>query len=317
MKLSQAGELRALFQENHQEPPTGQALYDFLMQRGIFTENLYQELEMDSRFVDTHEDVSHTGEVVQLHSHIFYELLYCRSGSLQYLLGSERYRIQPGDILFIPPGVSHRPLFLEQLAEPYARYVVWLSSEFVEQLQQNFPGLLVAEHQARLLRPAGAAQPFLEEVFRRGSQEAARREPGWQAAVTGNTLQLLVHIDRALAAGQRYTPPAERPELLDAVLGYIEAHLAEKITLESTARHFLVSESTISQLFHHKLGVGFYRCVTQRRLISAKALILRGEPMEAVSEAVGFADYSTFYRAFKREYGISPTQYRRMQQAER
>lgn len=313
MKLSQVRSVRTEAEKWAEGPLTSQEVSELCREKGLFDGNMYQELEMDAPFVNTHDDVSRTGEVVQLHSHTFYEILYCRSGSLQYLLGSERYRIQRGDVVLVPPGVSHRPLFLEELAEPYARYVLWISADFAQWIGGSFPGLLAEAGQARVLRPASGAQAFCEELFRRGVQEAARQEAGWQAAVVGNTLQLLAHLGRMQAAGQSYTPPAEKPELLDAVLAYIEDHLADKLMLESAARHFLVSESTISQLFHNKLGVGFYRCVTLRRLIAAKALILRGEPMERVSEAVGFADYSTFYRAFKREYGISPTQYRRMQ----
>ena len=61
------------------------------------------------------------------------------------------------------------------------------------------------------------------------------------------------------------------------------------------------------------MGVSFYRCVTQRRLIAAKALITEGNPLEQVAEMTGFGDYSAFYRAFKQEYGISPRQYRNLQ----
>ena len=89
----------------------------------------------------------------------------------------------------------------------------------------------------------------------------------------------------------------------------------EKITLEDTAKHFYVSVSTITQLFRQKMGTSFYHCVTQQRLISAKALIGEGKALEDVSRAVGFADYSTFYRAFKQEFGISPRQYRKLQEA--
>ena len=81
--------------------------------------NIYQELEMSSRFVDTHRDVSQGGDGVQLHSHTFYEMIYCTGGSTQYLLGTQRYRLRHGDIVLIPPGVSHRPLLAEKMADPY------------------------------------------------------------------------------------------------------------------------------------------------------------------------------------------------------
>jgi AraC-like DNA-binding protein len=64
------------------------------------------------------------------------------------------------------------------------------------------------------------------------------------------------------------------------------------------------------------MGVSFYRCVTQRRLISAKSLIEQEIPLEDVGRRVGFSDYSTFYRAFKKEFGISPRQYRKLQHQE-
>ena len=93
-------------------------------------------------------------------------------------------------------------------------------------------------------------------------------------------------------------------------MAYIEQHLSEKISLNDVSRHFYVSESTISQLFRKKMGVSFYRCVTQRRLISAKNLILQDVLLEDVALQTGFSDYSTFYRAFRGEFGISPRQYR-------
>ena len=109
---------------------------------------------------------------------------------------------------------------------------------------------------------------------------------------------------------------AEKPELLDQVMVYVERHLSEKITLAEVARHLYVSESTITQAFRKRMDVSFYRCVTQRRLISAKALIEKGMTLESVAEQVGFSDYSSFFRAFKQEYGISPRQYRKRQTAQ-
>ena len=68
-------------------------------------------------------------------------------------------------------------------------------------------------------------------------------------------------------------------------------------------------------LFKEKMGVSFYRYVSQRRLIAAKTLIEKGELLENVAAMTGFGDYSGFYRAFRQEYGITPRQYRNLQES--
>ena len=170
--------------------------------------------------------------------------------------------------------------------------------------------------QTNLLRTADTPWEFLGEKIRQGVKEAERREPGWETAVVANTLQLMVQLCRAIQEESMKPLKAEKPELLDQVLAYVETHLAERITLGDIAKHFWVSQSTISQVFRNKMGVSFYRCVTQRRLIAAKSLIIEGLPLEAVGQRVGFSDYSSFYRAFKQEFGISPRQFRKMQETD-
>lgn len=277
--------------------------------------DFYQELEMDSRFVDTYQDISYANAAVQLHSHTFYELLYCRSScGVEYLVGTERYRLQKGDLVFISPGVSHCPILPAHMAEPYIRDVLWISEEFMHTITSNYmdadPELPAA---ATLLRTAGTRWEYIGSLFRNGVTEAQNRQTDWEAAVIANTLMILTHIRRANQDAYSRTLKAEKPELLDQVLAYVEQHLSEKITLADVARHFFISESTVTQTFRKKMGISFYRCVTQWRLIAAKVLIEKGIPMEAVAEQVGFSDYSSFFRAFKQEFGISPRQYRKLQ----
>ena len=190
-----------------------------------------------------------------------------------------------------------------------------MSREFVARLTQAFPfPTAVGWEQPFLLRTAGTSWESLGGHIHASVEEALCRSPGWEAIVAGNTMVLLSLLARALSE-QEGAPlaRAEKPELLERVFAYIEAHLGEQITLAETAKHFWVSESKIRQTFHQKLGVSFYRCVTQRRLIEAKSLIIQGVPLNEVSERVGFADYSTFFRAFKQEYGIAPSQFRELQ----
>lgn len=310
MKLT---ELRSLL---HGMPTDGrlgqQQMYDAMRSAGLEPGSLYQELEMDSRSVNTHRDTSYSNESVYLHSHSFYEVLYCRSsGGVEYLVGSRRYRLQRGDVVFVSPGTSHRPILPEKMPEPYQRDVLWFSQEFIEQLEPFFPSWESANG-SHLLRTADTKWEFLGSLFSRGVTEELQKEPGWELAVLGNTQLLLAQLYRAYTEPCAAAPRAEAPELLDQVLAYVESNLSRRITLKDTARHCFTSESSISHLFRQKMGVSFYRCVIQRRLILAKELIGRNLPMEEVSRQAGFQDYSAFYRAFKQEYGISPNQYRKL-----
>jgi len=316
-KIVKLGALRKLAQTapQLQGPQLQQWLHEQLSGMGLDPSAIYQELEMTSPLVDTHRDVSDSNAHMSLHSHAFYELIYCRNScGAEYLVGSERYRLQAGDIIFVPPGVSHRPLLPEDMAEPYQRYVLWLSGEFMELFFKLF-SYSPSEKLTRsgLLRTGGTAWEQLGELFRAGVQEAERQQDGWEVAVIGNTLQLLIRIKRATDARSIRLMEAEKPELLDRLTAYVEAHYMERIAIGDLSRHFYVSSSTVSHLFQQKLGVSFYRFVTQRRLIAAKALILEGNMLETVSGRVGFSDYSAFYRAFRQEYGISPRQYRSLQ----
>ena len=281
---------------------------------GLDLNVLYQELEMTSRFVDTHRDTSFSNTQVQLHSHTFYELLYCCSNcGAEYLVGPERYRLQRGDIVFIPPGVSHRPLLPEPMEEPYSRYVLWLSTEFIEGYAQLFPyAFSDKQRTVGLLRTTETKWEALGELFRTGIREAEQGADGWEAAVVGNTITLLTQIKRATKERSIRALQAEKPELLDRIMAYIEKQYSTPLSVSETAKKFYVSNSTVSHLFKQKIGVSFYQYVTQRRLIAGKLLIEQGLPMEAAATQTGFSTYSGFYRAFRQEYGISPRQYRKL-----
>lgn len=286
----------------------------YLHSKGFDLSNFYQELEMSSRYVDTHQDITFSSKVVSLHSHTFCEILYCCScQDVEYLVGTARYKLQPGDVVIVAPGVSHKPLLPDAMKEPYKRYILWLSQDFFDFLTAFFPaGEIRSMPQAALLRTAGTKWEHIGKMFLAGIMETECGLDDYEAAIIGNTISLLTHIKRAFLSQGTEHFKAEKPELLDQVLAYIEANLSRKIALETTAKHFYVSPSTITQTFHQKMGTSFYHCVTQRRLIAAKALISEGTNLESVSRAVGFSDYSCFYRAFKKEYGISPRQFSRL-----
>lgn len=90
------------------------------------------------------------------------------------------------------------------------------------------------------------------------------------------------------------------------ILGFIHSNLAQDLSLESVASHFCMSKFNLSHLFKKFCGVSFYQYLLQQRLMVGKELILNGTGAQEASRLCGFRDYSNFYRAFLKEYEISP-----------
>ena len=99
--------------------------------------------------------------------------------------------------------------------------------------------------------------------------------------------------------------------LMEQITIYVQANLAEKITLKRIADQFSVSVSTVTQLFQNKSQSTFHDFLTQLRMDKARTLILQGMPLESVGREIGYRDHSTFYRAFRQTFGISPREYRK------
>ena len=209
----------------------------------------YQELEMDSPYLDVHEDTSYTKDYVTLHSHEFYELLFCRSGNLQYLIGNTRYQIRKNDIILVPPGTSHRPLFLEQLREPYQRTVLWINNDFFETCKQNFfadAGSSQYAPQKQLpyvIRPEGTLLNQIDQLLAALLYEGSTMRLGSELYRMGLFLQLFCLFYRMNDHPQSDIPKPENTGLLDQILNYIELHLSEDLSLASISAQFMVSQS--------------------------------------------------------------------------
>ena len=311
MKLSQVNYLKELLKELPQNLDLVDQIRIISEKTGIRLDTAYQEMEMDDPYVDTHEDPGISPEGINLHSHVFYEILYICSGNIQYLIKTERYQIQPGDIIIVPPGVSHQPILTDLQNGNYRRYVLWLSPLFMKGVMPLFPNYDFSK--PRLLRTFGTKWAVLKDKFHAGILESEQKRPGWNAFVYGNTLELVTMLYRATVDKKSMQLKSEKPELLENILTFIESNLAKTLSLDNIGKRFFVSRSTISNTFRKEMGISFYQYVTQRRLVAAKNLILENIPMEIIAGEVGFSDYSSFYRAFKSEYGISPRQFREQQ----
>ena len=109
---------------------------------------------------------------------------------------------------------------------------------------------------------------------------------------------------------ERPSTAQRKNAMMAKITAYVDEHLQERITLKIISTHCGVSVSTVTQLFQKQTDITFHDFVTNRRMVKADQLIHEGLPLEQVGKTVGYQDHSTFYRAFRQYFGISPREYR-------
>jgi YesN/AraC family two-component response regulator len=84
------------------------------------------------------------------------------------------------------------------------------------------------------------------------------------------------------------------------------------LSLEHVADAVGVHPVTLSRVFKQQTEMNFVRYVVRRRMRDAQSLLLKSDKkINEISEEVGYADYRYFRTLFKKEYGLTPSEYRK------
>lgn len=111
-----------------------------------------------------------------------------------------------------------------------------------------------------------------------------------------------------LAESDRITIP---PVRLKRVIDFIEANLAEPLTLELLAHIAGLSVFHFARVFRRATGLSPYRYVSERRLLRAQRLLMaRDMAVQDIAPLCGFPRHANFTAAFSRARGMSPSRYR-------
>lgn len=108
----------------------------------------------------------------------------------------------------------------------------------------------------------------------------------------------------------------EEPGQLKILLSFMQTekpYLDDKLTLQKLAGQVNLPEKQLSILINQYTGKHFFDFINEFRINDAKEL-LRDQPQLTVLEIVyevGFNSKSSFYTAFKKETGVTPTDYRK------
>jgi AraC-like DNA-binding protein len=248
------------------------------------------------------------------HYHDFNKIVIFISGDVTYLIEGKSYKLRPWDMLLINSRQMHKAAVGS--GEPYERIIIWVNPEFLD--KHNYSGCdlltcfeLCLNRNYNLIR---LDPELLRDARRTLSQlEDACKSESFGSHILKNSLfmQLIVYINRFFlgAVEKIRTDDYEYNDSIGSVLKYINDDLGEDLSIDRLASIFYLSKYHLMHQFRKQTGYTIHNYILQKRLMLALSLFQKSRSFNDISMKCGFSDYSTFMRAFKKMFGLTPRDY--------
>ena len=252
---------------------------------------------------------------VESHTHNYYEFYFFLEGNVDMIIEGDVFSMHPGDLVLIPPKIRHHAEIRNQEL-PYRRFVFWISREYCNRLLELSPDYVYLMQHVEVAGDYVFSNDVItfntiqSKVFALIDEMRSNRF-GRDARISLCVNDLILHLNRIVH--ERNYPRSEKEDknLYQSLAEYIEKNLEGNLSLEHLAEVFYVSKYHIAHTFKDHTGLSIHQYITKKRLTACREAILGGSEITQAYLMFGFGDYSSFYRAFKKEYGISPREFRR------
>lgn len=263
----------------------------------------------------TKRDASHEFNN-ELHYHDFYEVQFYLSEAENGVIGEitingQKRTLMQGCLVLINMFDQHQITITTD--KPYVRYCISFDSSlllFACSDTTNLFNIFSNCAEVKYSRPLTPAQirTFIN-IYNR--HEDLELKNGRDILEKAMILEMFAHIYDMFYDGQEISPTDSRSmEVVTKLIGYIDTHIAEDLSLENLAEYVSFSTFHLSRMFKRYTGTTLNKYIITKRIDKAK-LLLRG-PMSitCVSKEVGFNNYNHFYRTFKNVTGVSPADFK-------
>jgi AraC-like DNA-binding protein/mannose-6-phosphate isomerase-like protein (cupin superfamily) len=242
---------------------------------------------------------------VGVHCHDYYELGYVLEGRATHVVNGQAHEVSPGSVFLLSPADFHA---LDRSGtRPFRMVNAAIDPELVERVLES----VLPAGDLDLPWGTSALPDAAADDVRRIREETSSRGPGWEVLVQSALTGALVELARARevrAVEAETTGVGVNAAHLRRAVRHVERHFREPLTLAQVAAVAHLSPHWFSEQFRHATGDTFQSYLKRRRLQFARALLDSTEMgVTEVCHAAGFNDPSYFGRAYRAQFGVSPS----------
>ena len=240
------------------------------------------------------------------HYHDFHKIIVFISGKVTYHIEGKAYQLKPWDILLVSQGAIHKPEIDPSV--PYERYIFWIRDDLsCQELNTCFQK--ANDRSFNLVRADSALQERLKDLLPEIEQTLQNKHFGDTVLRNALFTQFMIYINRIFL--RTSSSPDKKTYSSDTqveqLLKYINRNLSENLSIDQLANRFFFSKYHMMRKFKNETGYTIHNYITSKRLLMARSLISQGMPVMKAAQASGFHDYTTFVRAYKKQFGKAPS----------
>ena len=241
------------------------------------------------------------------HYHDFHKVVIFISGKAAYHIEGKTYQLNPWDILLVNRHAIHRPEIDSSV--PYERFILWIQNDIPwQELLKCFQK--ANDRSYNLVRLNPILQEKMKDILSELESSAQSDGYGKDLLIQSLFLQFMVYLNRIFLEKQyifdkkSYTFDSQ----IASILQYINHNLKEDLSVETLAARYYVSKYHLMRKFKEETGYTLHNYIINKRLLMARTLISEGMPVTKAAKESGFAEYSTFSRAYRKQFKAAPSE---------
>ncbi|MBP8715185.1 MAG: helix-turn-helix domain-containing protein [Lachnospiraceae bacterium] len=254
----------------------------------------------------------HAGTEYEYHYHDFDKIYILIKGDVTYRIEGRAYHLQPNDIVLVKSGLMHRPEV--NGTDIYERIIVYIDPLFLSSFCGSGCDLgtcfdnAASKSEYVFRMPAVIKSRLWQSVRSFESAELDSSSGRFAASLYDRTrfIEMMIELNRAAMDEDTEYVSREYGGRALEIIDYINAHLTEDLSIEKLSSHFYINRYYLMHIFRDETGGTVGNYISSKRLLMARNMIRSGTAATQACFGCGFGNYSAFYRAYKKEYGISP-----------
>ena len=252
------------------------------------------------------------------HTHEYFQIYYVKKGRILHFLGEDEAYMQRGDMFIVPPAAVHY-VSAEEGSEFYSLSFMpsfLCDSAQSPRLVSDFLGELLSSSELKIRAAVSLPSDelsYTDSLIERIDKEFCSKPIGYHDSIRAMTALLVLCLARHYYSKVEESGGyiKENKEIVRHCIEYVEKSYFDSIKIADISKHFAMSTSSFCKIFLSETGYTFNNYLNRIRIERACEYIAKGYKLTALYSLVGYNDFSTFYRNFKKRKGMSPAEYKR------